>query len=72
MVDMPPDFKLKAALAFPHRVAISEPRLLNQRIIGLHIAGSFFPDVWMPELQWHNLIFLGLVTHNRALPNTLK
>lgn len=39
--------QLKAALAFRHRVAISEPRLLNQRIIGLHIAGSFFPDVWI-------------------------
>jgi recombinational DNA repair ATPase RecF len=39
--------QLKAALAFRHRVRLSEPTLANQRIIGLHVEGSFFPDVWI-------------------------
>lgn len=33
--------QLKAALAFRHRVTISQPTCANQRIIGLHVGGIF-------------------------------
>jgi len=39
--------ELQAALSFPHRVALHEPDAHHARVIGLHVAGTFFPECWL-------------------------
>jgi DNA repair ATPase RecN len=39
--------ELAAALAFRHRVSITEPSRSYAQVIGLHIVGSFISDVWI-------------------------
>lgn len=40
--------ELKAALSFRHRVSLKLPTINHARIVGVHVKGSFIPEVWMP------------------------
>lgn len=39
--------ELKAALSFPHRVALEPPRTNHAQVLGMHIAGQFLADEWI-------------------------
>lgn len=39
--------ELEASLVFPHRVSLDPPSAPKQRILGLHIVGAFFPELWV-------------------------
>ena len=39
--------ELAAALSFPHRVALREPMPSHAQVVGLHVVGSFIPEVWI-------------------------
>ncbi len=39
--------ELRAALSFSHRVRLDRPSLAYPRILGLHIVGSFIPNMWI-------------------------
>ncbi len=39
--------ELKAALALPHRIALSTPEATHAQVVGVHVIGSFIEDVWI-------------------------
>jgi hypothetical protein len=44
-----PNFsELKAAISFRHRVRLHKPEVTHPRIAGVHVKGTFIPEVWMP------------------------
>ena len=46
-METPSFVELKAALNIPFRVSLSEPEEPENYIIGIHVQGQFFPDVWL-------------------------
>lgn len=39
--------ELRAALELPFRVSIEPPTEPNSYIVGMHVSGTFFPDLWL-------------------------
>lgn len=39
--------ELKAALALPHRVSLTEPETTHAHVIGFHVVGAFIADAWV-------------------------
>jgi DNA repair ATPase RecN len=47
LVEEPSFNELKAALSFPHRVALEAPLADHAQILGMHVAGQFLVDEWI-------------------------
>ena len=39
--------ELRAALSFPHRVALEAPQANHAQVLALHVVGQFLPDEWI-------------------------
>jgi len=46
-VERPTFSEFEASLVFPHRLSLDQPSEPKQRILGLHIIGAFFPELWI-------------------------
>jgi len=51
--------ELKAALELPFRTALSKPELPSSFVIGMHIRGAFFPDLWL-SFSPHCNVLIGI------------
>ncbi|GJL65486.1 MAG: hypothetical protein NPIRA05_04570 [Nitrospirales bacterium] len=64
--------ELKAALALPHRVALTKPEATHARVIGLHVVGAFIEDVWLELNQGLNALIGGKGSGKTALLECLR
>ncbi len=64
--------ELKAALALPHRVMLTNPEETHARVIGLHVVGAFIEDVWLNLNQGLNALIGGKGSGKTALLECLR
>ena len=55
-MERPSYSELKAALELPSRTSLLEPSKPNSYIVGLHVQGAFFPDLWLECSSYCNVL----------------
>ena len=64
--------EVKAALSFPHRVRLKEPQISHPRVVGLHVVGTFIPDLWVELNEGLNALIGGKGSGKTALLECLR
>lgn len=64
--------ELAAALSFRHRVSLSAPTLNYARVLGLHIVGTFVPDLWLAFNEGLNALIGGKGSGKTSLLECLR
>jgi len=64
--------ELKAALALPHRVTLTEPEANHARVLGIHIVGSFIEDVWITLNEGLNALIGGKGSGKTAILECMR
>ena len=64
--------ELKAALALPYRVSLTEPGSSHARVVGLHVAGSFITEAWVSLNDGLNALIGGKGSGKTALLECLR
>ena len=64
--------ELKAALALPHRVTLTEPTTIKTHVVGIHVDGAFIKDAWIALNQGLNALIGGKGAGKTALLECLR
>lgn len=64
--------ELAAALSFPHRVALTQPKVYHHRVLGLHVVGAFIPECWLILNEGLNALIGSKGTGKTALLECLR
>ena len=64
--------ELRAALALPHRVALTKPETAHAHVMGIHVVGAFIEDAWINLNQGLNALIGGKGSGKTALLECLR
>lgn len=64
--------ELAAALTFRHRISLEQPPAKHSRVVGMHVVGSFVPEVWVSFNEGFNALIGSKGSGKTALVECLR